>query len=165
LNVVKLEVPDISVRPVLIAPRLRLEGFSEEKRKEIEWAYPTNVNPGFVPMGPYVMVQMRRVRRFSEAGIELPDEARRYERWQTCAGLVWALGPLAYRDRTTMKPWSEGVWCQPGDFVQAPKNGGYRWEVKVPGAHERETTIFATVRDSELWSLCIGDPLEQREYL
>lgn len=156
---------DLPARPVLVPPRLRLDGFDERRQQDITWAYPTNIDPGYAPLGPYVLVQMRSVRLVSDGGIVLVDEARNVERWQTCAALVWAVGPMAYRNRETLEPWPEGIWCGPGDFVQAPKHGGFRWEVKVPGRHERETAIFAIIRDSDIWGLCVGDPLEQREYV
>lgn len=164
-NVVPLYPPDVPARPTVVKPHLRLDGYTPEKRAEIEWAYPTNIEPGHYPFGPYVMVQFRTVRLRSDGGIELPSAARDYERWNTYAAVVWALGPMAYRNRDTLTPWPEGIWCGPGDFVIAPKHGGFRWEVKVPGRHERETAMFATVRDSEIWMGCYGDPLETREYV
>jgi co-chaperonin GroES (HSP10) len=151
--------------PTLMAPKVFTEHLPEKRRADIEWAFPTNVEPGIIPHGPFVMVQLRSVKRFSEGGIEIPDEARRFEKWETVASLVWAIGPMAYRDRDTLKPWPEGIWCKSGDFVLAPKMGGFRWEVRVPGRHERESALFAIVRDRDIWGQIVGDPLEQREYV
>lgn len=149
----------------VVAPRLRVEQCAPERRKNLEWAFPTNVEPGIIPFGPFVMVQMRSVKMVSEGGIELPPEARRTEKWETVAALVWAVGPLAYRNRDTGEKWPEGLWCQSGDFVLAPKFGGFRWEVRVPGRHERETALFAVVRDRDIWGMVYGDPLAQHEYV
>src|SRR3954470_639267 len=81
----------------------------------LDEAFPV-VNPNYRPFGERVLVQIRSPKRKSAGGIMLPDEVRDTEKWNTQVAKVIALGPTAFKSRTTLEGWPEGDWCQPGDF-------------------------------------------------
>lgn len=86
------------------------------------------VNPGIVPFGSRILVQVRRVRTRRKSGLYMTKEATDTQMDNTCVAKVIAIGPLAYKNRNTMEPWSEGTWCEAGEYVFVPKYGGLRWE-------------------------------------
>lgn len=144
----------LSIHDVSAPPSLAYES--------IEQAFP-NVDPGHVPFGARVLVQIRTPMKMTKGGIALAEETRDTEQWNTQIGKVIALGPGAYRDRTTNEPWPEGAWCKVGDFVRCPKYGGDRWEVPVPNSPD--LALFVFFRDSDISGGCTGDPLKYVAYL
>ncbi len=99
------------------------------------------------PTGSDVLVQIRSPRKSTEGGILLADESVDTEYWNQQVAKVIATGPLAFRNRTTMEPWVEGAWCEPGQHVRIPLYGGDRWEVE----HGRgEKALFALFKDTEI---------------
>ena len=86
------------------------------------------VNPGIVPFGSRVLVQVRRVRTRRKSGLYMTKEATDTQMDNTCVAKVLAVGPLAYKNRNTMESWGEGSWWEVGQYVFAPKYGGLRWE-------------------------------------
>jgi co-chaperonin GroES (HSP10) len=86
------------------------------------------VNPGIVPFGSRILVQVRRVRTRRKSGLYMTKEATDTQMDNTCVAKVIAIGPLAYKNRNTLEPWSEGIWCTKGQYVFVPKYGGIRWE-------------------------------------
>ena len=119
----------------------------------LEQAFPP-ADPDLTPFGTDVLVQIRTPRRYTKGGIYMPDESRETDLWNMQVAKVIALGPVAFRDRETLKPWPEsfGVgfwrrawnkltgkvtpWCKPGDYVRVPKYGGDRWWVDVPDSED-----------------------------
>ena len=97
---------------------------------------------------------MKRTR----GGIEISEESRDTELWNTQVSKVITLGPVAFRDRDTLKEWPEGEWVQSGAFVRCPKYGGDRWEVPVPNS--QDAALFVLFNDLELGGEIIGDPLD-----
>jgi len=78
---------------------------------EIMEAFPP-VDPGAIPLGARVLVQMRLAKKkMTESGIILPEETRDTERAQNPIGKVVAIGPLEFKKRDSMEPWVEGSWC------------------------------------------------------
>jgi hypothetical protein len=61
-----------------------------------------------------------------------------------------------------MKPWVEGIWCQPGDFVRMPKYGGDRWQIKTPTG---EPALFVVFNDLDLAGRLLGDPLAVKAFI
>lgn len=125
-------------------------------------AFP-GVNPGAAPLGARVLVQLRTVKRTSSGGIVLVEESRETEKWNTQVARVVAVGPLAFRNRSTNELWPEGMWAGPGDFVRVPRWGGDRWEVPVEG--REEPALFVIFNDHELIAKITGDPLAVKAYL
>ena len=124
-------------------------------------AFPV-VDPGAVPLGARVLVQLRRAKKkITSSGIILPQETRDTEKAQNPVGKVIAIGPLAFKKRDTMEPWPEGSWCEVGDFLRVPKWTGDRWEVPVPGADKSDDKAeFIILNDHEVIAKVTGNPLE-----
>lgn len=122
---------------------------------EMELAFP-KVNPHFKPFSYFVLAQIRTPKLTSNGGLILVEDTRETEKWNTQVAKVIALGPVAFKSRTTLEPWPEGAWCKPGEFVRAPKYGGDRFEVPIPGRDEK--ALFAVFKDLELTGE-VDDPL------
>jgi len=136
-----------------------------ERDNELAWAFPA-VEPGALPLGGRILVQLRRAVKKTKSGIFLPHETQETEKWQNMVAKVIALGPLAFKHRDTMQGWPEGTWCQVGDYIRVPKWGGDRWEVQVPGEKENEEpSLFMILNDHEVIAKLTGDPLSMKAFL
>jgi co-chaperonin GroES (HSP10) len=136
-----------------------------ERDNELAWAFPA-VEPGALPLGGRILVQLRRAVKKTKSGIFLPHETQETEKWQNMVAKVIALGPLAFKHRDTMQGWPEGTWCQVGDYIRVPKWGGDRWEVQVPGEKEfEEPSLFMILNDHEVIAKLTGDPLSMKAFL
>jgi len=126
----------------------------------LEDAFP-EVDPGIIPFGSRVMVQVRRAKSQTSGGIYIPEEARKTEASNTQVSKVVLVGPLAFKNRNTMDMWPEGAWCNPGDFVRTPKYGGDRWTVKKDG----EEIEFVIYNDLDIIGKITGDPTQIRAFI
>lgn len=126
----------------------------------LEDAFP-EVDPGIIPFGSRVMVQVRRAKSQTRGGIYIPEEARKTEASNTQVSKVALVGPLAFKNRNTMDMWPEGAWCNPGDFVRTPKYGGDRWTVKKDG----EEIEFVIYNDLDIIGKITGDPTQIRAFI
>jgi len=137
-----------------------------ERENELAWAFPA-VEPGAVPLGGRILVQLRRTKKKStSSGIILVEETRETEKWQNMVAKVLAIGPIAFKHRDTMQPWPEGTWCEVGDYIRVPKWGGDRWEVQVPGEDAFEDpALFMVLNDHEVIAKLTGDPLAMKAFL
>ena len=144
----------------------KIEKFSRVKTKSdpkaLAWAFP-DVDCGMTPYGGRIIVQLLRVKKKTEGGILLVKEDREAEKWNNMIGKIVEVGPLAFKNRDTMKEWVEGVWAKKGDFVRVPKYGGDRWEVKIEG--DEEPVLFMTISDHELIAKVTGDPLSFKAFI
>lgn len=133
---------------------------------DLEWAFPA-VDPGAVPLGGRILVQLRRTKKKTTgAGIILVEETKETEKWQNMVAKVLAIGPIAFKHRDTMQPWPEGSWIDIGDYIRVPKWGGDRWEVHVPGEDElEEPALFMVLNDHEVIAKLTGDPLAMKAFL
>lgn len=133
---------------------------------ELEWAFPA-VDPGAVPLGGRLLVQLRRSKKkTTSAGIILLEETKETEKWQNMVAKVIAIGPIAFKHRDTMLPWPEGTWVEIGDYIRVPKWGGDRWEVHVPDEDElEEKALFMVLNDHEVIAKLTGDPLAMKAFL
>ena|SRR5580765_6994577 len=129
---------------------------------ELDWYFPA-VEPGVVPLGGRILVQIKRVKRKSAGGLVLVEETKETEKWNTQVAKVIALGPLAFRKRDSMEFWPEGTWANMGDFIRAPKYGGDRFEVPVPA--EDEPALFMVINDFEVIAKITGDPLTMKAFI
>lgn len=137
-----------------------LEKPMEMSYESIEDAFPT-VDCGHRPFGSSVVVQIRRAKSQTKAGLYIPEEARKTESSNTQVARVVKVGPLAYRNRNTMELWPEGAWCKENDFVRVPKYGGDRWTVEL-GDEEIEFVMF---NDLDIRGEITGDPLKMRAFI
>lgn len=128
----------------------------------LDEAFPL-VEPGVKPLGARILIQMRTTKRKTLGGIVLVEESKETEKWNTQIAKVISLGPLAFCNRETGKPWTEGMWAQPGDFVRVPRWGGDRFEVQIPG--EEEPALFVIFNDHEVIAKITGDPLSMKAYI
>lgn len=119
--------------------------------------------PGVEPFGSRVLCQIRTPKRKTKGGIILTDEIRETDHWNTQTAKVIWLGPLAYRNPTTMETWPEGPWASPGDYVRVPKYGGDRWTTKTDDGEDEVVFVIFDARD--LIGKITGDPLETKAFL
>lgn len=129
---------------------------------ELDWAFPA-VDPGAVPLGGRVLLQLRRIKKRSAGGLVLIEETKETEKWNTQLSKLVAVGPLAFKKKDTLEPWPEKAWAEVGDFVRCPRYGGDRFEVAIEG--EEEPALFVIVNDFELIAKVTGDPLRVKAYL
>lgn len=121
----------------------------------MEAAFPT-VEPGIVPFGSRVLIQIRSPKSKTSGGIILPTDVKESEKWNQQVGRVYSLGPVAFHDRKTLQPWPEGEWAKPGMFVRTSKYGGDKWE--VPVGDTGETALFVMFNDTDLIGEVTCDP-------
>jgi len=105
------------------------------------------VSYGCKPTGANVFVQLRMVPK-KRGMIELPQQTRDFNEQQTCLGLVLEVGPSAFKDRDSGKPWHEGPWYRTGDLVMVKRHQGRRFAVGVPGTDER--VVIAVVNEYDV---------------
>lgn len=130
-------------------------GKESAQNYDVDWFFPT-IDPGRIPLGKRVIVQLRRTKTVSKGGIELVQDTKETERWNDQVARVVRLGPLAYRNKTTLEPWPEGAWVNPGDFVSVPRWGGDRWSKTIEG--QKEQVTFAMFNEDEIISIITDDP-------
>jgi co-chaperonin GroES (HSP10) len=124
----------------------------------LEEAFP-KADPNFVPAGSKVLVQIRTPKQKSAGGILLTEDTKETDKWNTQVGRIIALGPVAFCNRETLKPWPEGAWVAIGGFARVPKYGGDRWEVLLkPGDPNSDRALFAVFRDLDIVGE-VPDPL------
>ncbi len=123
--------------------------------KNLDEAFPP-IDPGIMPFGARLLVQVRTPKAESEGGIVLVEETRDTELWNTQVAKVISLGSVAFKNRDTLEPWPEGQWCKVGEYVRVPKYGGDRWQVQKDG----KVAMFVIVRDLDVVGAVTGDPLE-----
>lgn len=117
------------------------------------------VDPGIAPLGSRVLVQLRCSPK-KRGSILLTDDTIDHDQFMTQVAKVVAVGPVAFKNRTTLEPWPEGDWVRPGDFVRVGKAGGDRVEVEHP---DGGSVIFVTYEDTTLYSrLTTADPIKMK---
>ena len=138
-------------RSVSFAPMVQFSQTMEE-------AWP-EVDPLHEPCGSSVIVQVRSPKTKTSGGILLVEDTQDTIKWNTVTAKVIAVGPVAFRNRSTLEPWPEGSWFVPGDFVRAPKYGGDRWEVVYKDSQGVENAaLFVLCNDLDLRARVKGDP-------
>jgi co-chaperonin GroES (HSP10) len=129
---------------------------------DLQDAFPV-VDPGAVPLGARVLVQMRLPKKkMTSSGIILAAETVDTEKAQNPVGKVVAIGPLAFKKRDTMESWPEGSWVEVGDFVRVPRWTGDRWEIPVS---KDDVVQFMLMNDHEVIAKLTSDPLEMRAFV
>ena len=142
---------------MLTTPR-KVDTYEEELKR----AFPA-IDPEHAVLGHRVLVQIRMPRSESKGGIKYTQETKDTERDTTQTARVVQVGPVAFRNRTTLEPWPEGEWIVAGDFVRVPIYGGDRWEVPVTGREDKVT--FVVFKDSDMIAKITGNPLEVKAYV
>ena len=129
---------------------------------ELQSAFP-EIEPGAKPLGSRILVQLKTVGKKTKSGLILVEETKEVEQYNTQVARVIRVGPIAYHNRDTGKPWPEGTWAKPGDFVRVPRFGGDRWEVVINEAGEK--ALFCVFNDHEVITEITGDPLTFATYV
>lgn len=129
--------------------------------KALAEAFPA-VDAGVRPFGSRILVQIRTPKQISQGGILLLSETQDTEKWNTQVAKVIALGPGAFRNRSTLALWPEGEWCTMGQFVRVPKYGGDRWEVPVS---KDASAMFVIFNDLDLVGAVPGNPLSIKAFI
>jgi len=125
-----------------------------QKEQYIEKHFP-NVEPGARPTGNQVMIQLRTVPKQSSGGIVLVEETKSFNQGNTQVARLVKCGQIAFKDRSTGETWKEGAWAEVGDIVLAPRYGGFRFEVPVPGTDDE--AIFAIINDFDIKMVIEGN--------
>lgn len=128
----------------------------------LDEAFPA-CDPGVIPFGSRVLVQVRTPKAKTAGGIILTRDVQETELWNTQVAKILAVGPLAFKNRNTMEPWPEGSWCQPGEFVRVPRYGGDKWTVKTTGGEDEAVVVI--FNDLDLVAKVTGDPLAIKAFL
>jgi len=82
------------------------------------------------PQGWKLLIEKPKPKEKTDGGILLPDQAIEAENYLSiCAKLV-AVGPMAWKDRETGKPWSSGAWAKVGDWIIVPKFTQFRMDIQ-----------------------------------
>ena len=113
------------------------------------------IEPGVVPCGPKILVQLRTVKEKTAGGILLPEETKEFNNGNTQLARVVRLGSIAFRNRETGNLWKEGVWAQVGDIVIIPRWGGFRFEIPIPESDDK--AIFAVFDDTNVQMVVHGN--------
>lgn len=138
------------------------ESFMHEGLQTLAEAFP-DVDPGVVPLGGRVLVQLRRIANKTKSGIVIVEETKDTARYNNQVAKVIRVGALAYRNRQDMQPWPEGSWVEEGDFVRVPRWNGDR--IEVPVKDSADPVTFVVFNDHELITKITGDPLNQKIYV
>ena len=125
-----------------------------QKEEYIAKHFPPVV-PKVKPTGNQVLIQLRTISNKSKGGIVLVEETRDFNQGNTQVAKVVKVGQIAYQDRSTGETWKEGAWAEVGDLVLAPRYGGFRFEVPIPGTESN--AIFALINDYDVKMVIEGD--------
>jgi co-chaperonin GroES (HSP10) len=129
----------------------------------IDEAFP-EMDFGIAPAGSRILVQIRRPKTKSKGGILFAEYSKQAEQDNTQVAKVIAIGPLAYHNRDSMKPWPEGAWCKVGDYVFVSKYAGARWKRVIPNT-QGETVEFVIFNDLDVLGTVYIDPLEVQAHV
>lgn len=140
--------------------KMKLQPTESFTEAEIALAFP-DIDPGFIPFGSRLIVQLRSAKTKSKGGIILTSDTQETEKWNTQIAKVRKIGPVAFHNRSTLEPWPEGMWCKEGDYVRVPKYLQDRWEVEQDGYN----VLFMIVNDLDILAKKIGNPLEVKAYI
>lgn len=125
-----------------------------QKEEYIKKHFP-EVDPGARPSGNQVMLQLRTAPKKSSGGIVLVEETKEFNKGNTQVARLVRVGQIAYRDRNSGETWKEGAWAEVGDLVLAPRYGGFRFEVPIPGTDDE--AIFAIINDYDVKMVIEGN--------
>lgn len=115
------------------------------------------VEPGVVPTGNQILVQLRTVAKTSKGGIVLVEDTKEFNQGNTRVARIVKVGQIAFRSRETGETWKEGAWAKVDDIVIMPAWGGFRFEVPIPDTEDY--AVFATYNDYDV-KLVVVDNFE-----
>lgn len=133
--------------------------------QSLEDAFPA-VDPGEVPFGSLVLIQMKRAAFKTKGGLILNENDQQTEYDNTKVAKVLALGPLCFKSRETGKPWPEGQWFKVGDYVRMSQHNATTWTVPLPGTRGigiQERVIFGYMDELHVRGLVL-DPMSVQAF-
>jgi co-chaperonin GroES (HSP10) len=133
--------------------------------QSLDDAFP-DVDPGEIPLGSTVLVQVKRAATRTKAGLVLSASDQATEFDNTKVAKVLALGPLAYHTRDDMRLWPEGAWVKPGDYVRLSQHNVRGWTVPMPGtrgATVEDRITFGYIDDLLITGI-VKDPMATRAF-
>lgn len=133
------------------------ESYSQE---DVDEAFPA-IDPGCIPMGSRLCLQLRSAKEKTKGGIILTGNDKDAEKWNTQVAKVISMGPVAFCNRATGEKWPEGSWASKGDFVRIPLFKQDRWAVK----NGESEVLFMLVNDLDILAKITCNPLEVRAYV
>jgi co-chaperonin GroES (HSP10) len=128
-------------------------------------AFP-DVDPGEVPFGNLVLVQIKRPPFRTKAGLHLTGNDQQTEYDNTKVAKVIALGPLCFKSRDTGTEWPEGRWFKQGDYVRLSQHNCTTWTVSMPGTRGvdiEERIVFGYIDELHIRSL-VKDPMASKAF-
>lgn len=125
-----------------------------DKQEYVNKHFPA-VYSGARPTGNQVLIQLRTVPKQSRGGIVLVEETKDFNKGNTQVARLVRCGQIAFKDRGTGETWKEGAWAVEGDIVLAPRYGGYRFDVPVPGTEDE--AVFAVINDFDIKMVIEGN--------
>lgn len=161
-NANKVRIPKMAPRNIQGGVADRSE---EQKAADLAQAFP-EIDPMFEPCGENILVQYRTPKTMTDLGIHIPEETRDTDKWNTQLVKVLAIGPAAFCNRDTLKPWPEGHWVKVGQYIRVPKWGNDRWEIPIPGK-QGEMALFGLVKDLDVRGVLKDgcSPMDVRVYI
>lgn len=119
----------------------------------LEEAFP-DIKSAWKPVGSIVQIQLKVAQQKTKGGIILSGEAVETVSDNTQLGRVTKVGPLAFKNRTTLELWPEGAWLKVGDYVRIPQYGGDRYfETLEDGTH----VTFVHLKDTDFTAILEPD--------
>ncbi len=170
-------------RGIMAGPAMRLTATDSAEFKQhladLDEAFPI-VDPGVLPLGGRVLVQLRSAKKTkkiqrddgTEATFHYTDYSQEVERDVQQVARLIAFGPLAFKDKKTLEPWPEcevdgefRPWAAVGDYVKVPKFGGDKHYMPIPGRDKDDRAAFVVINDHEIISKITCNPLHIIAYL
>ena len=130
--------------------------------KTLDEMFPA-LDPEFKPFGSRVVVQLRRVVSKTASGIILAKDTKETEAYNSTIAKLVAVGPLAFKNRSSGESWAEGQWAEVGDYVKVSRWGGERWSVDLNDG--LEPVMLAILGDHELIGAYTGDVRKVRAHV
>ncbi len=141
--------------------KIEQKQFSQEELDQIEEAFPP-IDPGFVPNGNRVLIQVRRAQEKSKGGIIITETSQEVNLYDEQIGKVVAIGQAAFRNPADMSQWAEDPWFEVGDFVRFPKFGGDKTWTITKNGENTEKTLFIVFREFDTIGKIYCNPLDIR---
>jgi hypothetical protein len=123
------------------------------REQYVERHFP-DVDPGAYPVGNQLMIQLRTVPK-KVGSIVLAESTKEFNQGNTQVARIVKVGQIAFHDRNSGELWKEGSWANVGDIVLAPRYGGFRFEIPVPGTDD--VAIYAIINDYDVKMVIEGN--------
>lgn len=138
---------------------------SDALKADVDQYFPV-VDPGEIPLGSLVLLQVKQPMTKTSGGIVLTKNDIETEFDNTSVAKVLDIAVGAFKNRSTLEPWPEGAWVEVGDYVRVSQHNGKRWTKAIPGTagnSVEDRVTFVLIDDLHLASK-IKDPLAVKAF-